>query len=434
MHSSAIASGIIKKTTLALVLIFVYLLGIHLRLSIYGTGGNAVVPLYLCLLSGAVLSVMFRREVFRSLKHLLLFGAFLLFVPFLNLLLVPGALTVQSYKSSALFLASILLSLALIVALRRIPGYRLRRMIFFIWLLIVLLGVLEILFLHSVFEGISESIYTSSGRGIYTSLDRDVSLYGQIRAKVLASEPSFLAFTLLSLCSIYYVSAHSENIPGTNLRMGFMLFATYAICPSMTIVFFLIALSAWRFWPKKRRNIVLLLCSIVLALIAVQAFNLVFPFLGASLATLAGDHGSTGSFFGRITVGPIAAFRILSQFPIFGVGIGNSDIAGPEIQKIWTESGAFIQFPWYEELSFNATNLMSNGFWWQWIYLGLLGTPIFILFTTNILRSIGVLYPFRAIFCAWIIWYSGGGFVDPISWFLVAIFSTSPHHPLSTNR
>jgi len=421
--------GAMRKSTLTLVLFCIYLLGIHLRLSIYGSDGQAIVPLYFCLFSGAMLALIFRDELSVAIQPLLALMSFLFLLPLFNLLLAPDTVSLQSYKSAIQFLVSILLSLVLAITLNKVPGYRLRKVIVFIWFFLVGMALLETLYLSSLFGQIKAVIYSSSGRGVYDNLDRDLALYGQVRATVLASEPSFLAFTMLSLCSIYYISASSEGVPKIKLRSALMFAVSYAICPSMTIVFFLTALSAWQFWPKTRNNKILFFGVATLAITAVQLINAFSPYLATTFALLIGEHGATGSFFGRITVGPIAGYRTLSEYPLFGIGIGNNDTALPILQQIWSDTGAYRLFPWFADLAARAPDLMSNGFWWQWIYLGLIGAPIFTVLVAKTLRSIGVMYPYRALFCAWIIWYVGSAFVDPMTWFVVSIFAFSAIQP-----
>jgi len=97
--------------------------------------------------------------------------------------------------------------------------------------------------------------------------------------------------------------------------------------------------------------------------------------------------------------------------------------------QIWNDAGAFSLFPWFRNSLLQAQDLMSNGFWWQWMFLGLLGGSIFTAIMLWLLRALGVAYPLRTILCCWIIWYPGSAFVDAGTWIIFAIVSLTAIKP-----
>lgn len=413
------------KSAIAVSLLIMFVVGNHLRLSLY-SGGAVLVPSYLSLLAGVALMVLYSPSLTRAAIHLYVLGVWLAFAPLLNTLLVPQALSLEGYKSSLQLLASITLMLPVAIALHRIPPRRLIRTAVWIWLTLIALALVETLLLRDTFNAITEAIYSASGRGNYLSVDRDQLLYGQVRPRVLASEPSFLATTLLCLCTLAITGMQVNGTPGLMLRAGAMLVVTYMVSPSLVIMFYAGALLIWSHWPRTRKAkqlaiIIAASASIVALLLSMNATQ-----LAAAYEVAFGERGATGSFFGRILVGPSVAMEVLTKYPLLGLGVGNDAVSRPIIDDIWASKGAFALFPWFADPGLRAGDLMSNGFWWQWIYFGLLGGIIFLVIVARIMRSVGITRPYRALVCAFVIWYSGAAFVDPLSWFLVALFSMSP--------
>ena len=150
------------------------------------------------------------------------------------------------------------------------------------------------------------------------------------------------------------------------------------------------------------------------------------------LVEAVGGYVESGSFYGRIVIGPTVGWNVLTTYPIYGYGIGNEEGLYPVIAQVWQGSGAFQLFPWYLDLP--ATDLMTNGFWWQWIFLGAGGGLIFTMLTLRLLSQIGVEMPLRTLVCTWIVWYSGFAFVDPLSWYVVVVFAVGAVPPRKAVR
>lgn len=419
------AHGSFSRSTVGLALLVAFFVGAHLRLSIYG-GGGVLVPQFICLAAGAALAALYRRVLLRALPLMLLLAAALLLAPILNFLFLSTSAVFETYKGSIQLLVSMTLMLAVSALVTTVEPARLARFSTRLWLFFILLAVLEFVALRDVFEAISQTIYSASGRGLYTGVERDQLLYGQIRPKVMATEPSFLATTLLCLCTMAILSMRSAGKPHAVRNGLLMLAVTYVVCPSMIIVFFIAAIATWMYWPRTRKGRALILFALGGALVSTLIAQSYMTQLAALSKLALGDHGATGSFFGRIAVGPSVGMDVLERYPLLGVGVGNAEAARPIIDSNWLDKGAFALFPWFADPTLRANDLMSNGFWWQWIYMGAIGGLLFMALTKALLRTIGVALPFRAIVCAWIVWYAGAAFVDPISWFALAIFCIPP--------
>jgi len=411
---------VVRKSSLIVFLFIFALIGLHLRLTLY-VGNTPVVPYYLFLFSTAIMVLMFRREILASTgAPLVALAVFVFLTPIFSS--APSSGYGARIISIMSFLVSIISAVGLYVALRSVPSSRLRRVVIATWVVFITLALLEGIGLKPVFDAIKDVIYAGSGRGVYDASDRDLNLYGQIRPTVLASEPSFLAYTLAALMFLAYVLHPNPNSRSALWQFFGMAAVSHMFAPSFTYAFYVIALATRALWPKTTRGFA--------AGLLVASGSCVLAFLfRAELSTiflqLVGGHFETGSFFGRILVAPQAGLQVLAEWPLAGVGLGNAEAARPIVVQVWSDSGAFVLFPWFNNPLMRAPDLMSNGFWWQWIFFGVAGGIAFTAIIFWILHNLRVPYPARSILCCWIIWYPGAAFVDAGSWAILVIVSMS---------
>lgn len=406
----------IRSSTVIIVLFFVYLIGAHLRISIY-SGNSILVPMYLMIISGAIVSLFSIKILLSTVgPPLIALIAFTMAQPFLSYAL--GARQEISVTSSLQLLASIIISLSFAWSLSTIDQIRLWRFLFVFWTILVILALIENSALRPFFDSVRDVLYGGTDRGLYASDLRDMEIYGSVRSTVFASEPSFLADSLCSLVALMFMIDPQRGMLPSLIRLGAMQFICILVSPSFKIVFYILALLLWQYWPRNSRSQLFIGFSLsVFALI----LWLTAPSLLQISESMLGAHGETGSFYGRIEAGPTVAVKALASSPFFGYGLGGADDVYPIISSVWFDSGAFQKFPWYIDLG--ARELMSNGFWWQWIFLGLAGGMVFIVLLLRLMDGIGVTNPIRALVCTWIVWYAGSAFVDPQSWYMLIIFS-----------
>ncbi len=382
--------------------------------------------MYLALFAAGALALLFFSKILSCI------GA-----TFLFLILYIAALCAVSLGSaeflgdillgSTQLVASIFTACAVIVALSSVNPNRLRRLLRVIWIIFIVLAVVETLGFKSFFDSVRDVIYSGSGRFVYSEALRDMSIYGRVRTTVFASEPSFFADTISSLTLMIFFLDPRRGTPKSWIYFSCMFALNYSLVPSFKMIFYVIASLVWQFWPRNTATTIRIFMTIV-AIFAVlyMSFStaIAYNFSNAwqqILDSSIGRHLASGSFYGRVVVGAAVGIEALSQHPLLGYGIGNTDGAYPVVAQVWSQSGAFSRFPWYYHLS--AKDLMSNGFWWQWVFLGILGGAAFNLLVFKLLTRAGVEKAFRTIFCSWIVWYAGAAFVDPVSWFVVVVFS-----------
>jgi len=408
-------SAALNRSKYILFLFVIYIAGSHLRISIY-SGGKILVPMFLMIASG-IAAVILARNRFASEAGipLLILVVLLLVQPVLSS--ADGGDISSTYRSRIQLLLAASCALGMIYCLRDVDKGDLFKTAIVLWLLLLALAVLEFFALRDVFGSIRDFLYGSSGRFVYREDERDMELYGRLRPTALASEPSFLGDTLASLTTLAYFSG-SAGIRRRIKIAAVMFIISYIAAPSLKILFYVFALSAWVCLPLLVRKIGGSVTVVVIAMTVAIALTFGAWVLQSDLLAA---RSSTGSFFGRLIVGYFAAVDTLQEYPILGLGVGNTEKAYDYIAGAWDSTGAFDLFPWYRDLK--ATDLLTNGFWWMIIFLGVVGFAALVAVLLVIMRIYGLFYASLALFCTWIIWYAGSAFVDPQSWFILMIYS-----------
>jgi hypothetical protein len=396
-------------------LLVVFMIGFHTRISIY-SGGAIIVPMYLCLFSGAGIFVLaLQRGLGRLLAPLLGVVGLIVLTAFSAgafggdiVALVRGALQLS---------ASIVIAAGLAVVL---GGESMRgedRFFLVLWAVFLVVACVELIpAVRPVFDRVSSALYAGSARGLYASLDRDLQLYGQYRPKAFASEPSFLAATLSTLNLLVLFTGMHRGRRRALARYFVMLVIAYLVAPSLSALFYLTAAMVFVFWPRTAGLKAMAVGALLLAVGALAAFPL-------TSVNVLSAHQRSGSFFGRITAGPFVGVQSLIERPLLGYGVGDSQAVFPTVSRVWSEQSAYSAFPWYGGLG--STELMSNGFWWQWIYFGVVGGILFVMTLFGVLRAMGVLRPLSILVSVWIVWYAGAAFVDIVSWTAFAVFASA---------
>lgn len=403
-----------QKVMLALVAI--YLGGFHLRLSLYSGGGVLLIPMYPMLLAGALLVLLQANRLLARVGLVMLaLAAFLLIQPFMAF--APASGSLDNLMTGMQLVASVVSAAAVIYSASTLPAESLRKLFLAAWLLLMILAASETFGLQALFRSVQEALYASGNRGVYSGDVRDVALYGKVRPAAFASEPSFLADSWMSMAVLTFLLDRRRGCVGSWGRLSLMVAIGFALAPSVKLAFYLGGLFLWTLWPRTRRRKVLLLAGIPVVVTMAAAVA------GDTSSGLLSKFGSseTGSYFARITVAPYIAEQALADYPFLGYGVGNVEGLTPLISSVWQDTGGFELFPWYRGLA--GEDLLSNGFWWQWLYLGLIGGIAFTVLFLLLLYNLGVESPMRVVTCTWVVWYSGYAFIDSASWFIVAVFA-----------
>lgn len=404
-------------------MVALFIIGVHFRLGFY-SGSTLILPSYISVLAGTVLCLLYLREMLEKLFPALVPVALLL-IALAVISVSSGAGPQDALGGTGQLLVSITLMGVLILSMHKQSVHRLHKAMLLLWFLFAAVTLAEIIAFRDVFESVIDWLYSGSGRGIYDASERDLLRYGIVRPRALASEPSILAFTLFALATLCYTLKSQSNQRQAWLQFGAMVAVSYLLSPSLTIVFWVLAVLVWHFWPRSHAQTALVTIAMLVGIAIAIAF-LSFTELGQSIIDrIEGVASQSGSLFGRLIVGPPVTFDALMFRPLFGFGVGNEMGVAPIIEHHWQISGAFARSPWF--LMLGPSDQLSNGFYWMWIELGIAGGLVFTYLICRFMRAIGVVYPLRAVICGLIIWYSGGAFVDAPSWFAIALFAFVPY-------
>jgi hypothetical protein len=277
-------------------LLVIFMIGFHTRLSVY-SGGAILVPMYICLFSGAGLFLLaLQRGLGRLLAPLL--GVVGLIVLTGLSAGVFGGDTVALVRGAIQLSVSIVISAGVAVVLGSEEMRGEDRFFLTLWVVFLVIACIELIpAVRPAFDQVSSALYSGSGRGLYASLDRDLQLYGQYRPKAFASEPSFLATTLSTLNILVLFTGMYRGRRRALPRFFVMLVVAYLVAPSLSALFYLTAALVFVFWPKTAGGKAMAVGALLLAVTVLAAF----PLTGASAFSA---HQKSGSFFGRITAGP----------------------------------------------------------------------------------------------------------------------------------
>lgn len=396
-------------------LLVIFIIGFHTRLSIY-SGGAIIVPMYLCLFAGAGMFFVALQQRMGKLLGPLLSAVGLIFGTAFFAAIFGGDI-VALIRGALQLSASIVIATGLAIVLSGEIAKGEDKFFLMLWFAFLAVACVELIpSVRPAFDQVSSALYSGSTRGLYASLDRDLQLYGQYRPKAFASEPSFLAATLSTLNLLVLFSGMHRGKRTALVRYFAMLAVAYAVAPSLSALFYLTAAMVFVFWPRSAGMKALAVGSLLLAVGILAAF----PLTSTSVLSA---HQRSGSFFGRITAGPYVGLQSMIERPLLGYGVGDSQAVFPTVSRVWSEQGAYSAFPWYAGLG--STELMSNGFWWQWIYFGIIGGILFIFILISLFRSMGILRPLSVLISIWTIWYAGAAFVDIVSWTAFAVFASA---------
>jgi hypothetical protein len=409
-----------ERTSLGwLLLLGVYLVGMHTRLTIY-SDGKVIVPMYLCLFVGVLLLFASRELLTRGILIGLSLLLGLILCDVVSTYFIDWTLQARLRGALQLF-ASLLVGLGFFFALKSTERIALRRLFLTFWAVLIVVGLLEnYAGLRPAMQDLVANLYGGSPRYIYDAATRDLDIYGKIRPLVFTTEPSFVAISL-ALATFQVFAIDLAGRPLFSLgRAVAMLVISYWVEPSLIYGFAWVVVVIWFFTQMAPAyRIATILAALLVAAVVVVALLQA----DGGLAKTIIDHSRDGSFFGRVIAPTMAGLKVLTHYPFFGVGVGNEDAAYPAIFDVWSATGAFSRFPWYGELT--AAGLLTNPFWWHWIYFGLVGGVLFIALLWLLLGSMGVDRRLLVLVSTAIFWASGFGYVDLVSWSVFYIFAFS---------
>jgi hypothetical protein len=391
----------------------------HTMLTVY-SGDSVLVPVYLCLMSGAALVALRRDDLNGRQLMVVAFGFAALLTANIVSNVVADGIVEDRVRGAVQLSASIVVGLGLYLALCYLPAETTRRVFWWSWLVITLVGGLEVYggLRPIVQEGV-QLLYSGSPRMIYDADLRDIEIYGVLRPMVFASEPSFAGVSVTMM--LLGFSLTDPGLGSIRAALNFtLMFVISIVCvPTLTLPFGGLIYLLWFFsyCPGLLR-----LALLAAAFAAITLYSTAVAVTGGEgLFAVVARHAQTGSFFGRTVAPFLTAVRVVMQLPFNGVGVGFEQGALQEILVVWSRAGALARFPWFSDSP--AKDLITSSFWWHWIFFGLFGGLLFLALTWQYLKQLGVRRVALVLASTGLSWMTIGGYVDPRSWGILYILA-----------
>ena len=255
---------------------------------------------------------------------------------------------------------------------------------------------------------------------LYDAAARDVELYGGLRPNLFTSEPSNVGFAFTAYAFFWYVLT---TVRGKTLWYAALLGAGLLLTRSPTVVlgFALIApyqlLIAGRSAAGRTRGADQAAMTVAaLTLFGVGAIAIAGGHLFAERLATIGDNNDA-SFFYRV-IGPAAvALDTMSRYPIAGAGLTGEEYITDRVYQIYVTWPGFSPQWRVDKIS----EVLTNYFWYHWIYLGLVGGLCVLAALFGLLRTLAA--P-SAVFCL-LVWaimgQASGGYVAPRPWMVLLL-------------
>ncbi len=268
--------------------------------------------------------------------------------------------------------------------------------------------------LRAISDAVRERLYSG---GIYDADLRDSLLYGRIRPKFFASEPSSVTFTY-SFCAFLWLVLSRRRFK-LFIYLGLVAVGAFAM-PGPTLLLMLLLIVPYEMFLAGRKRGTGLIKQDPAHMLKVACIGVAM--LGAFII-LANtlfearmreiSNGNDPSFFYRVLGPALAARDIVERYPIAGAGLTGEPFVEGEVLNVYVRSAAFSS-QW--QIVTPSTELLINYFWLHWIYLGAVWGIIMILAVSYWLRALGAT---SVAFC-WVMWsilgQASGAYVGPTAW------------------
>jgi hypothetical protein len=311
-------------------------------------------------------------------------------------------------------LFSIFAGYGLCTLILKIPRERLRRLLARLAWAILIVAFAEVyLGLYGTMTQINSVLYSWRPDGFYSSVERDIELWGGVRPLVFSTEPSLVGIwgtVLMVGATILSPSDHWKRYLVLIAYVGVLLF----IARSTTTILILVAYMGATVFDKRNslsKQIMLFFGSIGAAWIL--AFT--------SALTLMGQYLQGTSFFARITGPYLTTLETLDRSPFFGLGLGNDRLLEVIVFDVWARTGMLVRSAVYIE-QVGLDGMLTNNFFWVWINLGVVGGVFLLTVVFGFVRQIGRFPVTMVLLTTFGTWMTVGGFVDIRTWFFLYFF------------
>lgn len=394
------------------------ILGAYTTLSIF-SGDKIVVPSVISLGCAIIILMRHLRSIDRVVIQLFALVVFLSLLQTALLAFFGVIDMLPTLLPIANFACSLLTGYALFLSLRRIGGRRTKQLLCYFWVLLMTGAWAEVyLGLDIVSDAFRQTFFP---RYMYDAELRDILLFGGVRPKVFSPEPSYVGVWFLATLAAWLA------VPGKR--------SVWIEAPFAAAAILLIAI------PLRSGTLIfaipLMACAIIhrnsLAnashtfrnpgLIAVVAGVLALTSILGSLDLRWAPMFIQGdSFYARMIAPAKVALSTFFNYPLLGVGISNDVKMVELIAPIYQHRDLYMMSL---GTITNADWLLTNSFYYHWIYFGVfLGSFIGIVYYKifdRITNGCGLF----VLSITSIIWFTVGGYTNIQSWTIAFLFAAA---------
>lgn len=404
---------------IAVISLVAFYIGVYLNISIY-SGQQPVVPDIIAVIAAAVFMMM-RREYLTARPYLFMAQMTLVAIGLLLVTTVThGWLSTKSVNGTGNLVISWFVAYAGFLMVKA-NTRRVNSLVFAgIWITLIVGALLE---LTGPLREISDAFRAYAYRYMVLNNDvtRDVLYYGSYRPKVFASEPSLVgvwfSVALVSWLLLYPVKLWS--------RRTLIFFAALAVMfyieRSPTLLFCVPAFGyalfsqPGDFRPGSRTWQYARLGGIIAALVGFGIFLVATPTAGLF------QFMQGGSFYFRMVAPPGLTAQILTDYPTFGIGMGNQELLQSE--AIGYFMAHYNTAKEILSMDISILTIVANGFYQQWIYAGIVGAFVLMLIYLRFLSSLEI-NDSAAVLAMWMLFlHIIAGYVTIGTWAIFFLFA-----------
>jgi hypothetical protein len=349
-------------------LLAAFLVGIYVDVQIYVTSSFVIPSVFMLLIQIPILAVMYHRRIY---KYEAAFVGKILLVLLMSVLLSPGF----EYLDQKLFglvqaVAAIIGAVLLLKLLNDLPRHWVARVLLVLSVVLVAGAFLEVIgVLRPISDSFREMAFPEAY--FYEADERDVTITGFPRPKFFTAEPSYLAIGFFAFINSWLILTYSKKrlfVACSVTLLMFVLTGSPVIVLSLIVSLIIAQFSEPDFTSLVFIGVLACVAGLGLASTQPQVFTSFLDRFGETYQNLGTSNPTSENL--RLVFPYLTLVDVLRGSPFFGVGV-----AGKELVER------------YSSLPVDpSAALGNNALAWFFIYLGLVGSLLFIRFTLDYWR------------------------------------------------
>jgi hypothetical protein len=348
-----------------------FLVAIYVDVPLYVTSSFVIPSVFMLLVLIPILAVMYCRRIY---KYEAAFVGKIFLVLLMSVLLSPGFEYIdQKLLGLVQAMAAIIGAVLLLKLLNDLPRHWVGRVLLALSVALVAGAFLEVIgVLRPISDSFREVAYKQSELiGFYEADERDLTITGFLRPKFFTAEPSFLAIGFFAFINSWLILTYSKKslfVACSGTLLMFVLTGSPIIVLSLIVSLIIALFSEPDLTSLMLIAVLACVVGLGLAYTQPQVFTSFLERVGESYQNLGSPNPTSENL--RLVFPYLTLLDVLRGSPLFGVGV-----AGKELIE------RFSSLPVDPSAA-----LGNNALAWLFIYLGLVGSLLFIKFTLDYWR------------------------------------------------